>query len=295
MRSNASQLLRRAPVPPYTTRSSGRSATSGSRLFISIRSAASWIQPATREARCRAGRARCGRLTGLMSSMHLFRQLERRRRQHPVRQRLGRLPRWGGLPRGRHQPPHRAVEPLAAESGAERAAGTRAHGTRTAARAPARGRCCPPPGAGGAPAIGAMLTWSSMPAPVGNRVDAGRVAQRLVLGHQRRGGVLGEHVARLEARARRPAPAAAPTRGRRTSRSMRRSESEAHLGHRDLEVVARPAPPAGRGTARPRSPRPIGGEHQRVVVDAVHLDRAAGPRRGRARRTTRPSPAARSA
>jgi hypothetical protein len=29
------------PVPPYTTRSSGRSATSGSRLFISIRRAAS--------------------------------------------------------------------------------------------------------------------------------------------------------------------------------------------------------------------------------------------------------------
>ena len=33
------------PVPPYTTRSAGRSATSGSRLFISIRIAASWIQP----------------------------------------------------------------------------------------------------------------------------------------------------------------------------------------------------------------------------------------------------------
>src|SRR2546427_5866215 len=33
------------PVPPYTTRSWGRSATSGSRLFMSIRSAASWIQP----------------------------------------------------------------------------------------------------------------------------------------------------------------------------------------------------------------------------------------------------------
>ena len=32
------------PIPPYTTRSSGRSATSGSRLFISIRSGASVSQ-----------------------------------------------------------------------------------------------------------------------------------------------------------------------------------------------------------------------------------------------------------
>jgi hypothetical protein len=43
--SNASQERAARPVPPYTTRSSGRSATSGSRLFISIRSAASCCQP----------------------------------------------------------------------------------------------------------------------------------------------------------------------------------------------------------------------------------------------------------
>src|SRR5438270_13133149 len=43
--SKASQLRAARPVPPYTTRSSGRSATSGSRLFISIRSAASCCQP----------------------------------------------------------------------------------------------------------------------------------------------------------------------------------------------------------------------------------------------------------
>ena len=42
--SNASQLRAARPVPPYTTRSSGRSATSGSRLFISIRSGASVCQ-----------------------------------------------------------------------------------------------------------------------------------------------------------------------------------------------------------------------------------------------------------
>src|ERR1035437_9223372 len=45
MASKASQERAARPVPPYTTRSSGRSATSGSRLFISIRRAASWAQP----------------------------------------------------------------------------------------------------------------------------------------------------------------------------------------------------------------------------------------------------------
>src|SRR5699024_3601162 len=39
--SKQAQLRAALPVPPYTTRSSGRSATSGSRLFCSIRSGAS--------------------------------------------------------------------------------------------------------------------------------------------------------------------------------------------------------------------------------------------------------------
>src|ERR1019366_4199516 len=43
--SNESQSRAAFPVPPYTTRSSGRSATCGSRLFISIRIAASCGQP----------------------------------------------------------------------------------------------------------------------------------------------------------------------------------------------------------------------------------------------------------
>jgi hypothetical protein len=43
--SKHSQLRAARPVPPYTTRSSGRSATSGSRLFINMRSAASWGHP----------------------------------------------------------------------------------------------------------------------------------------------------------------------------------------------------------------------------------------------------------
>src|SRR4029077_18933466 len=45
MASKASQDRAAAPVPPYTMRWSGSSATSGSRLFISIRGAASCGQP----------------------------------------------------------------------------------------------------------------------------------------------------------------------------------------------------------------------------------------------------------
>ena len=43
--SNASQERAALPVPPYTTRASGASATSGSRLFMSMRRAASWVHP----------------------------------------------------------------------------------------------------------------------------------------------------------------------------------------------------------------------------------------------------------
>jgi hypothetical protein len=45
MASKHSQLRAAFPVPPYTMSWSGRSATSGSRLFISIRSAASCCHP----------------------------------------------------------------------------------------------------------------------------------------------------------------------------------------------------------------------------------------------------------
>src|SRR5688572_11099338 len=45
MASKDSQLRAAFPVPPYTTRSSGRSATSGSRLFMSMRRAASCCHP----------------------------------------------------------------------------------------------------------------------------------------------------------------------------------------------------------------------------------------------------------
>src|SRR5438445_12210623 len=54
--SNEAQSLAAFPVPPYTTRSCGRSATSGSRLFMSMRSAASWTQPRHDRARPRSAR-----------------------------------------------------------------------------------------------------------------------------------------------------------------------------------------------------------------------------------------------
>src|SRR5256712_6231511 len=51
------------PVPPYTTSSWGRSATSGSRLFMSIRSAASWIQPLQDRCGPRGARTTLGPVT----------------------------------------------------------------------------------------------------------------------------------------------------------------------------------------------------------------------------------------
>ncbi len=59
MRWKSSQVRAALPVPPYTTRFAGSSATSGSRLFSSIRSAASWSHP-----RHRSSVPRAARMTG---------------------------------------------------------------------------------------------------------------------------------------------------------------------------------------------------------------------------------------
>jgi hypothetical protein len=45
MLSSASKFRAAFPLPPYTINSSGRSATSGFKLFKSILKAASWIHP----------------------------------------------------------------------------------------------------------------------------------------------------------------------------------------------------------------------------------------------------------
>src|SRR5437773_7997242 len=61
--SNDAQSRTALPVPPYTTRSCGRSATSGSRLFMSIRRAASWIQPLQDRSSPRGARSTLGPVT----------------------------------------------------------------------------------------------------------------------------------------------------------------------------------------------------------------------------------------
>ena len=63
MASKASHERAARPVPPYTTRSSGRSATSGSRLFISMRSAASCGHPLHERSLPRGARTSRGPLT----------------------------------------------------------------------------------------------------------------------------------------------------------------------------------------------------------------------------------------
>src|SRR5579864_865657 len=57
---NEGQSRAALPEPPYTTRSSGRSATSGSRLFMSMRSAASCFQPLQRRVAPRGARISAG-------------------------------------------------------------------------------------------------------------------------------------------------------------------------------------------------------------------------------------------
>ena len=78
MASNAGQLRAALPEPPYTTRSSGRSATSGSRLFISIRSAASCGQPLQESVVPRGARTR-REVTGIAFNDQRISANERRR------------------------------------------------------------------------------------------------------------------------------------------------------------------------------------------------------------------------
>src|SRR5579864_3819964 len=63
-----SQVRAAFPVPPYTTRSCGRSATSGSRLFMSMRMAASCPHPRQVRFEPRGARTTRGADTELMRS-----------------------------------------------------------------------------------------------------------------------------------------------------------------------------------------------------------------------------------
>ena len=60
MRSKQFQSRAARPIPPYTTSSAGFSATSGSRLFISMRSGASVIQVRALKVLPRAARMSLG-------------------------------------------------------------------------------------------------------------------------------------------------------------------------------------------------------------------------------------------
>src|SRR5580700_5230522 len=66
--SKASHERAARPLPPYTTRSSGRSATCGSRLFISIRNAASCGQPKQEISTPRGARTDRGPATTFIAS-----------------------------------------------------------------------------------------------------------------------------------------------------------------------------------------------------------------------------------
>src|SRR5687768_17320075 len=68
MASKQSQLRAALPMPPYTTRSSGHSATSGSRLFMSMRSGASVSQLFAES--CVPRGARTGRYFIGVTSLH---------------------------------------------------------------------------------------------------------------------------------------------------------------------------------------------------------------------------------
>ena len=138
-----------------------------------------------------------------------------------------------------------------------------------------------------------MLTWSSWLAEVGNRVDAGRMRQRLELGGERRRGDLRQHQPRLEAAVpgeeRRQAaqrrvdqPLGAPLADRRQLGHADRQRVGGERHRRAVEVAARHAPrrrrrrPSGcRWRRWPRSSTMPAGERDGVARRAVHLRDAA--------------------
>ena len=186
------------PVPPYTTRSSGRSATSGSRLFISIRSAASCGQPRqessaprgactaratlTRGSRSRPRPPRAPRPTATSASTSASSGASQRSGPGPGttaahrgargRRARARLERRAQVERSRG----------AGELHREDAAQVRDHGAQLARRAPAHRHV--------------VLLHRAR----GQRVGARGHGQPAVLGHHRRLRVVGEHHPRVHAR-----------------------------------------------------------------------------------------------
>ena len=99
------------------------------------------------------------------------------------------------------------------------------------------------------------------------RIDAGRMRERLVLGRERRRRDLRDHEARIDAAVARRGTAAGPTASRRSA--ARCGARRARRSRRSRAPARRPRTrPARRGSCRRRATSPRLGEHQRVVGDA---------------------------
>ena len=115
-----------------------------------------------------------------------------------------------------------------------------------------------------------------------DRIDARRIGPLLVLRDERRRRHLGDHEAGIEPRLRRRGRRAAATRpGRRAWRCAARKASRFRKA--PARACRRRRPPARRGNCRRRAISPLSAKIERVVGDAIGLDRQASRRRGASR------------
>ena len=264
--SNASHERAARPVPPYTTSSSGRSATSGSRLFISIRSAASWPQPRQDSSPPRGAWTVRALTRGPRSRPRPRRARPPRPRAPPPPPAPG--PASGPAPgRGRPRAPRPARRRCRApgSSGARRSSARAAHVSSTARMRPrfattVRSLRAPPQ---------PIDTWSSCIALVGSESVLGGHGEAAVLGHHRRLRVVGEHQPGVHAR----------VLGQERRQAVRASRVEhavgaalrdrADLGGRDRQEVA--GQRHRRAVKVPARLHAAVGQHHRVVDGRAQL------------------------
>ena len=127
-----------------------------------------------------------------------------------------------------------------------------------------------------------------------DRIDARRIGALLVLRHQRRGRHLRDHEAGVQPGLRASGTPAGPDSAGSTSMAMRRSASEP-ISQSASAIMSAAKATGSAWKLPPDSASSVVGEDQRVVGDAVRLDRRASRRPGAAGRAPRPSPAAGSA
>ncbi len=243
----------------------GFSATSGSRLFISIRSARLG-QPALRAcARCRAARAPRGRNAARRCDGGCCRRGSSRssgnaaggeRRKSPRSTRDAAASRSGANARSRSQAARRRgsrPSPPRASATSRAARGTRCPAPRRAARSRRCARCSPP---SAQPARGERR-HADVVLLIGRgrqRIDRGRMGERLVLRRQRRRGHVRDHEAGVDA-------AVLDEERRQARRAPGRSSARcaaptARRSRRSPAPGSRPrTPPARRGSCRRRGSR----------------------------------------